>query len=848
MPLSPGDQLGPYVILSAIGAGGMGEVYKARDPRLDRIVAIKVSKTAFSERFEREAKAIAQLNHPHICQIYDVGPNYLVMEYVEGTQLKGPLPLEKALEYAGQIAGALDAAHSKKITHRDLKPANILVTKSAGVKLLDFGLAKIEKAVTVDDETMTMGLTAKGTILGTLLYMSPEQIQGKEADARSDIFSFGLVLYEILTGKRAFEGESPASVMGAILERPAPVFEPEGMHRLVATCLAKDPDQRFQNARDLKRAIEWSTSAPLPVATPVPKPPSRPWLTWAAAAILAALAVAGWMRSPKNGPAGLPDLTLTISPPVATGIALNGSPMSAPYISPDGSAVIFRDAANASHLRRLDSLTTERLSLPSGAGQSGLWSPDGRSFMADSDGEMWELRMPGGAPKLVTKIGGPGMGVSRAASGDLVFATVRTQTSLFVVSGEGAEPKQIQLPGLAEGGYHWPEFIPGTNDFLVTLDSTEDDADIYLATLKDGKPSDPVLLMRNKTAPHFTPARGGQLLFVRDNVLYAQKINLGARRLEGEPEAVVSGVSSVPELRMASFSVSANGVIAWRPGKDASAQLITFDRSGKQIGTSGPASQIFSVKLSPDEQHLLVSGSAGQRVVEPGLSGQLTIRRTRTGLTTIWASDNRRFLIPEPGRVLERPVSGGEERELIKVPGLDRLEDITPDGKIVLFTHGALASEVFAASLDGSTPPRSVVKTGEQIYDTRFSPDARWIVYEAYPQGKSVGGIYVQPFPGPGLRRQIAPSGRFPVWRKDGKEIVFLSASQNEVWSIAVSPAGTDLAFSAPKMLFPVRPPGGVIDITLLAVTRDGSRIYLPQPVPQPDTDVIHVRTGWGSK
>jgi eukaryotic-like serine/threonine-protein kinase len=219
MPLSAGDKLGPYEILAPIGAGGMGDVYKARDTRLDRVVAIKVSKTEFSERFEREARAVAALNHPHICQLYDVGPNYLVMEYIEGTPLKGPLPLDQTLKYAAQICDALDAAHRKNITHRDLKPANILVTK-AGVKLLDFGLAKVGPAVRTDEATMTMALTGKGQILGTLLYMSPEQVNGQEADARSDIFSFGLVLYEMMTGKRAFEGSTPASVIAAILELP----------------------------------------------------------------------------------------------------------------------------------------------------------------------------------------------------------------------------------------------------------------------------------------------------------------------------------------------------------------------------------------------------------------------------------------------------------------------------------------------------------------------------------------------------------------------------------------------------------------------------------------------------
>jgi serine/threonine protein kinase len=264
VPISAATRLGPYEVLAPLGAGGMGEVWTARDTRLDRLVAIKVLKEKFSERFEREARAVAALNHSNICTLHDVGPNYLVMEYIEGTTLKGPLPVDQALKYAAQICDALDAAHKRGITHRDLKPANILVTK-AGVKLLDFGLAKIRPAIQAGEGTMTMALTGKGEILGTFQYMSPEQVTGQDAGPRSDIFSFGLVLYEMLTGKRAFEGSSPASVIAAIMERPAPSIAdvvPPALDRVLQKCLAKDPDNRWQSARDLKDELEWMASAP----------------------------------------------------------------------------------------------------------------------------------------------------------------------------------------------------------------------------------------------------------------------------------------------------------------------------------------------------------------------------------------------------------------------------------------------------------------------------------------------------------------------------------------------------------------------------------------------------------
>lgn len=299
MPIFANDKIGPYEILEPIGAGGMGEVYKARDTRLDRIVAIKAAKTDYYERCEREARAIGTLNHPHICQLYDVGPNYLVMEYIEGTPLKGPLPLDQTLKYAAQICDALDAAHKKGITHRDLKPANILMTKS-GVKLLDFGLARMRPLLQASEATMTMSETGKGEILGTLQYMSPEQLNGQPVGPQSDIFSFGLVLYEMLTGKGAFEGSTPASVIAAILEHPAPSIEdvaPPALDRVLKRCLEKDPENRWQSARDLRAALELVAQASGSMLAPtagVQKAGPRRWLwpTLAITTTLAALALA----------------------------------------------------------------------------------------------------------------------------------------------------------------------------------------------------------------------------------------------------------------------------------------------------------------------------------------------------------------------------------------------------------------------------------------------------------------------------------------------------------------------------------------------------------------------------
>src|SRR5215472_6160760 len=346
MSLSVGERLGPYQILAPIGAGGMGEVWKARDTRLDRTVAIKVAKEKFSERFEREARAVAALNHPHICTLHDVGPNYLVMEYVEGAPLKGPLPLEKAIEYAGQILDALDAAHQKGIIHRDLKPANILVTKQ-GIKLLDFGLAK--QAIPLKEMDPTRALTEQGQIVGTLRYMSPEQLEGKEADARSDLFSFGCVLYEMLSGKYAFDGLSAASVIAGILERePAPLAKGPGdatwlFGRLLKRVLAKDPDQRFQTARDLKTALSWVMDQPAVVGA---KPSRRMWVGVATATlVVGALAGSLTVSRLRPPPPEKRPLRVPITPPEG-GQFVCGLAIGCVALSPDGRTAAFGATVN----------------------------------------------------------------------------------------------------------------------------------------------------------------------------------------------------------------------------------------------------------------------------------------------------------------------------------------------------------------------------------------------------------------------------------------------------------------------------------------------------------------------
>jgi eukaryotic-like serine/threonine-protein kinase len=420
MPLSAGDKLGPYEILAPIGKGGMGEVWKARDSRLDRTVAIKVSKEQFSDRFEREARAIAALNHPNICTLHDVGPNYLVMEPVDGAPVKGPLPIAKAVEYAAQILDALDAAHRKGITHRDLKPANILITKQ-GAKLLDFGLAKQSAPLRDADATLTRALTGQGQILGTLQYMAPEQLQGKDADPRSDIFAFGCILYEMLTGKLAFEGASAASLIAAIIERRAPSISavaPPALDRLLQRCLAKDPEDRWQSARDLRAELQWAASTPAEIAPAAPS--RRRYLPVLLTMLLVAAMASGatWWLRPRSTPAAR--LKMVLAPP-ADEQWRNAT------ISPDGTKLGLVTTQGLL-VRAVDSLETQLIKSTQGAGGSVSWSPDSLAlvYTVPSTRELHKVRISGErrrrsslvrSPSTAAPLGTP-MGLSCTASWD----------------------------------------------------------------------------------------------------------------------------------------------------------------------------------------------------------------------------------------------------------------------------------------------------------------------------------------------------------------------------------------------------------------------------------------------
>ena len=838
MPLSAGDKLGAYEIVAAIGKGGMGEVWRARDPQLGRDVAIKVSAQQFTDRFEREARAIAALNQANVCTLYHIGPNYLVMEYIEGQTLgerikEGPIPLEEALTIARQIADALEAAHEKGIVHRDLKPANVKIRPDGSVKVLDFGLAKSTGAqeVTPDSPTMMPG-TQMGMILGTAGYMSPEQARGQEVDKRADIWAFGVVLYEMLTGKRLFEGATVSDSLAAILRaQPDLTLVPEKTRRLLGACLEKDPRKRLRDIGDVWRLLEDPPAAG-------GKRRRAAWLPWIAAAVLAGLAVFGWTRSLQPAATVPNDVALSIVPPAGKELRRVGQ-LHIDRISRDGSAVLFSTDDGRLYVRKLNSLEAEPLPEFRAAGDA-FWAPDSQSVAFPTANGLMKMRLPKGIPEAVTTQKGVGArGGSWGDQGGILLSTIDSlpgKAGLYSVSAAGGAASFVQVPGLTAGRVYNPEFLPGGQDFLFAFAPRQSqETQIYLATLRDGRIVNPKLLFNNDTSAAYTPAGGGRILFVRNDNLYSWKLDRKAGKLMGEPELVQEHVASAAGPRTPQFSVSDTGTIAWRSGTAVVSQLTVFDRQGNRIGVAGVPAPVNTIDLAPDEQHLFTAGEAGSWIVEAMGPGRSVFSG---GLVTkgLWSADGSRVIHADGTKILEGNLSGATLRQLAEIPvgeSLLLLNDISPDGMRLLYGD---QSRLYIYSL---MEKRSTEIVGQHVDNAVMSPDGAWIAYRPFTEP----GIYVQPLSGKGLRRQIAAGGNLPVWRKDGKEI--LCINQGKIWSVRVEGSGEQLRFSMPEPLFSAQPPSGTNSGSRpLAVNRDGTRIYYLQSVDEPEAGVIDVRTG----
>jgi eukaryotic-like serine/threonine-protein kinase len=847
MALAPGTRLGPYEILSALGAGGMGEVWKARDSRLNRLVAIKASLSPFSERFEREAQAIAAVNHRHVCSLYDVGPDYLVMEYVEGECLHGPVPLAQALELAEQILGALDAAHEKGIVHRDLKPGNILLTKS-GVKVLDFGLAKIQHAPAVDStslvETHAVSLTAEGAILGTLPYMSPEQVEGHDADARSDIFAFGVVLYELIAGTRPFTGKTQANLVAAILkEEPRPLFEmqprtPRGLAEVLRTCLEKDPEKRWQSARDVRHALR------LIAAQPEPSIPSRSVRVWQGLAVLMAaiaLGISAWafqptaLGSPGRFEAPVPD---------------NVTSYNDVSVSPDGRKLVF--TAGGLWLRDLDALEWRRLPGTEGA-STPFWSPDSRYVGFIVRDSLRKVDTTGGPPETVASLPNA---VPRSGTwnghGDIVLGSSAGESGgpMWRVSAAGGTATPVTEVDLSkEEFFHtWPTFLPDGKTFLYFRSGPPDVEGMYVGSLDVAAGNQ----SRQRILATGVPAAfaNGHLFFPRAGTLMAQPFDARRLELRDAPVPVAQDVE-ITWYFTGVFSVSDAGVFVYRTASAPSTfQLTWLDRQGKSVGTFGPPGTDGRVVLSPDGRRAVakdtpysVPGDLWMLDLASGNRTRFTFKKDVFS-PAVWSYDGTRIAY-SAGRlgdtIYEKAASGvGDAQVLLKEPGLRHFPTSwSRDGRFLLYHTENTPNtgyDVWALSVS-DRKPHLMLGDAFNEWAAVISPDMRWL---AYVSNESGGQVYVRPLRlsgqtgqpsfGEGKWQVSKDYGNWPQWRID-REIVFNTApSGTEVFAAPVNPTGTAFESGLPQRL--TFPPSTGVSNTPQS-TPDGQRFLIEVPLDQ---------------
>ena len=804
MSLSTGERVGPYEIAGLIGRGGMGEVYRARDTRLDRTVAIKVlpehvaSDPLLKQRFEREAKALAMLSHPHICPVFDVGRqhgvDFLVMEYLEGETLaerlaKGGVPRDQALRWAVEIADALDKAHRQGVVHRDLKPGNIMITKS-GAKLLDFGLAKLRPVVHAADigasgaPTAAAPLSGTGTIVGTLQYMAPEQLEGRDADRRTDIFAFGAMLYEMITGRKAFEGASHASLISAILkDDPQPMaaldpLAPPALDRVVRGCLAKDPDDRWQDARDLKVELQWSLEASSAAdVRGTPRARGHERLAWALAMVAVAIAA---LAVPLTRYLSTSELLVTrldvATPPTTDAFSF--------ALSPNGRQLVFAatgDGAPRLWLRRLDQADAQPLAGTDGAA-SPFWAPDGRAIGFFADGKLKRADLAGGQPQVLADAP-VARGGTWNADGVIIFAPSANSGGLMRVMATGGTsvPATKAAPGQ---GHRWPEFLPDGRQFIFSVYPGPRDAlGVYVASVEGG---DPVRLLATETAAAYAPP--GYLLHVSQGVLVARSFDAARGTLAGETIPVAQPVGSDAAQFRGAFSVSATGVLTHRTGAPDRRQLVRVDRTGKVLDAIGAPDEnaLGFPELSADGQRLAVARAAQGNydvwLMDAGrdVPTRLTFDAA-VDVAPLWAPDGRRlvFISNRNGvyDLFEKPASGGADEQLLLATPHDKVPVAwSPDGRFVLYStqDPSNQSDLWVVPLTGERKPFPVVQTSFDEVQGQFSPDGRWLAYASNQSGRYE--IYVRGFPESGGQWQVSTGGGiYPRWRPDGRELFYVA-------------------------------------------------------------------------
>ncbi len=810
----------------------MGEVYKAHDPRLGREVAIKVLPSAFSadperlHRFEQEARAAAALNHPNILAVHDIGQHdgapYIVSELLEGETLRerlhgGALPVRKAVEYAVQIAHGLAAAHEKGITHRDLKPENIFVTSDERVKILDFGLAKLTQAepsmAGASELPTTPPNTLPGVVLGTIGYMAPEQVRGLTADHRSDIFAFGAILYEMLSGRRAFRGDTTADTMTAILKEDPPDLAtserhiPPALARIADHCLEKSPTARFKSADDLAFALEalsahsGANEATIS-ATVTPKRKRRERLAWALVAV-AVLAV-GVLAVP---------VTLYVrraeAEPVVTRFDVVTPPTSDAFsfaLSPDGRQLVFVATAEGGSrlwLRPLDQVTARALAGTEDASMP-FWSPDGRAIGFFADGKLKRLDLAGGALQVLADTP-QGRGGTWNRDGVIVFGTANS--GLMRVTATGGIPVPVTRRTSGQDSHRFPQFLPDDRRVLFTSELGQPDTNgVYLASLDGGEPTR--VLAEAVPAAYVPP---GYLLWVRQGALFVQRFDAARATMGGEPVVVAQGVEG--------FSESA-GVLAHRADVSNRRQLVSVDRMGKELGVVGAPDEavLASPDLASDGQRVAVSrivqgnGDVWLIDIGRGLASRFTFNAVIES-RPVWSPDGSRVVfgserIAGVHDLFEKPTSGvTDEQPLLVTPQDKAALDWTPDGRVLLYStqDPKTASDLWALPLIGERKPFPVVNTSFDEIAGQLSPDGRWLAYASNESGRYE--IYLRPFPEPGGKWQISTTGGIqPRWRRDGQELFYV-APDTRLMAAPIRPASAarTVETGTPVALFPTR-------------------------------------------
>jgi len=877
MGLTSGTKLGPYEIQSSLGAGGMGEVYRARDTRLDRTVAIKILPEHLSDsptarlRFDREARAISSLSHPNICHLYDVGQHegdsYLVMEYLEGETLadrlrKGPLPLEQVLKVGTEICEGLEKAHRSGGVHRDLKPGNIMLTKS-GAKLMDFGLAKAPAALgTLSSShslaTVSQPLTTEGTIVGTIHYMAPEQVEGKEADTRSDLFALGAVLYEMVTGKRAFEGKTTASTIAAILAaEPKPIsalqpLSPPALDHLIKTCVAKDPDERLQTAHDVKVQLQWiaqgsqtGVAAGRPAAQPTPNR-----LVWLLVSLLS-LAVAGggvaWWVSAHRTPT-----TMYFSAPMA--LAANDV-----AFAPDGKTialVAYSEQANKYVIWRYQIGDREAVVIPGTEDASHpFWSPDGRAIGFFADGKLKKVEAVAGMSAQVLCDAPNGRGGTWNRDGVILFAP-EVFKGIYRISSAGGTPVELTKldTSRSETTNRWPVFLPDQRHFLYLAANFsgeyQKDA-IYVGSLDSNEKH--LVVSASSNAAYAEP---GYLLYMRNNALVAQPFDLRTYTLKGDAHTISDEVQYLPTIDLALFAVAGKGALVMQTGKGTDkSELLWLNRNGKQVGIAGPPGLYGNVSISPDGRriafdkmetdgrhwdiwiHELANDAMARITFGPGLN-QLPI----------WSLDGKQVVYSairnsQWGLFSKSADGSGSERPISSmIASIQGPWDWSRDGKLLMWQNGELWYLLLS-----DPHPKPVFQNSWIVRNAQFSPDGKWIAYSSNETGS--WEIYVSPFPHADSKWQVSRGGgEEPRWRRDGKELFYLSA-EGKMIAVPVKTTGSFEAGS-PVTLFQTHPrqPISALDHISYDVSADGQKFLVNAKVDAPSAAPLSFILNWASE